>query len=330
MEVACMRRWNGLAIALAACAAVFCTSTKGPSPAPGAGGARAMGGQTAPAAGGASAPAAGGTANPAGGATMPPDATAQGGAAVSNDATTGGAGDSGNLPDVGTAGSGGASTGGTTDGCAAQDAGASDRPSPDVPISGDVGDAIDVATCLDPCALGGPICCAPDLGCAKPGESCVFDMLAGSVSSPGLAYTYDTLEQRIAALSQEITVSVTDSDIEWAATDPSPSARIEMHLTAIASAQKGSLLAKSGPFRFSCDGTPLYVGQFYMLEGAAALATPVMHFAYDADNTVILRLGAVQGAWYTNFASQESKQRIDRPELRRLLCQRGDLRALAP
>ena len=184
--------------------------------------------------------------------------------------------------------------------------------------------------CVDSCSLYGQACCEPDLGCVRPDGTCVFDMLEGDLTTPSLVYDYPSLEKQIAALPAGIRYSVAALDIAWAATDPSPSGRIELHLTAQASARVRERLANGTPFRFSCNGTPLFVGQFYMIEGAAALNTPVIHFSLDTDDTVILKLASAQGEWWMKSGSEADRQRIDRPELRRILCARGDLRELAP
>jgi hypothetical protein len=104
-----------------------------------------------------------------------------------------------------------------------------------------------------------------------------------------------------------------------------------MRLSPAASALHGSALeaADSHPFRLSCDGQSLFFGQVYMLQGAAALQTPVLHVSRDLDDTVILRLGAEQGAWAlaspTHLAARE---RLDHPQLRATLCLAGALPAL--
>jgi len=82
------------------------------------------------------------------------------------------------------------------------------------------------------------------------------------------------------------------------------------------------------PFRLSCNGQSLFAGVFYIIYGQAALDTPVLHPDRDVDNAVILRLGA-----WASFAAGShpgEKERIDRPELRSVLCQRGALRVLNP
>jgi hypothetical protein len=126
-------------------------------------------------------------------------------------------------------------------------------------------------------------------------------------------------------------VSFTDADIEWAAAEPAPASRFEMHLTSQASSEYGALLESTDlhPFRFSCDGQELFVGVFYLIYGAAALNTPVLHVELDADDLVVLRLGAWQGAWLIPAeGNPEARERIDRPELRAVFCQRGALQEL--
>ena len=86
------------------------------------------------------------------------------------------------------------------------------------------------------------------------------------------------------------------------------------------------------PFRVSCGGQSLFVGVIYYIGGAAALSTPVLHVARDANNLVVLRLGAYQGAWdiLGSPGPPGARERIDRPELRAVFCQRGALRELDP
>jgi len=72
------------------------------------------------------------------------------------------------------------------------------------------------------------------------------------------------------------------------------------------------------------------VGVIYESYGAAAIDTPVLHVARDADDSVVLSLGAWQGAWLVSAptANPEARERIDRPELRAVFCQRGALQEL--
>ena len=78
------------------------------------------------------------------------------------------------------------------------------------------------------------------------------------------------------------------------------------------------------------DGQNLFVGLVYMLAGAAAIDTPVLHVSRDLDDSVILRLGAQQGAWAlaSSVTALAARQRLDQPPLRATLCLAGALPAL--
>ena len=186
--------------------------------------------------------------------------------------------------------------------------------------------------CVNVCALYGPVCCVTDLGCVKPGSSCIVDVLEGNVNT---TYTYTDLEQKIAALPQNVRFSFADTDIAWAGAHPDLGAHFEFHMTGQWSALHDTDITEHMdgiPFRLSCNGQQLFVGVFYILWGQAALDTPVLHPDRDTDNSVILRLGAWEGAWasYTAVGQPGDSERIDRPELRSVLCQRGALRVLDP
>jgi hypothetical protein len=145
-------------------------------------------------------------------------------------------------------------------------------------------------------------------------------------------YDYAELEEEMATLSPVIIVSIADSDIAWAATDPLPSARFELRLDAAAALLHGDVLADlhGHPFRFSCDGRELFVGVGYLRGGAAAIQTPVLHGERDTNGVVTLLLGAYQGAWIFGGGGSDAalRERIDRPELRAALCARGILSEL--
>jgi hypothetical protein len=186
--------------------------------------------------------------------------------------------------------------------------------------------------CIDVCALYGPACCIGSGACIQPGGSCVVDVLSAAFTPP---YQYPDLETKIASVPQDVLVSFTDTDIAWAAADPAPTARIEMHLTSQASSLYGTALdnLRDGhPFRVSCGGQSLFVGVTYIIYGQAAINTPVLAVARDVDNLVVLRLGAWEGSWYTASLAGPpgARERIDRPEIRAALCQRGALRELDP
>jgi hypothetical protein len=153
----------------------------------------------------------------------------------------------------------------------------------------------------------------------------------------GTPQDYASLEQKIASLPQDVLFSFTDADIDWAAADPSPAPRIKMHVTSQASSLYGAAQESAPgnhPFRVSCGGQSLFVGVTYFVGGAAFFSTPVLHISHDADGSVVLRLGAWQGAWmFPGMTGREdpgARARIDRPELRAVFCQRGALRELDP
>jgi hypothetical protein len=213
-----------------------------------------------------------------------------------------------------TSGAGGTNTGGAPDSGAAE-GGSS---------SGAGGDS----HCVDVCALHGPSCCVPT--CVTADARCVIDVF--DAKSPSNSYEYADLEERVASLPPTFVVSVSTADIEWAGADPPAAARIEMRLSPAASALYGAALegAEMHPFRLSCDGQTLFVGQVYMFSGAAALQTPVLHVSRDVDDSVILQLGAQQGAWaFSNpLAPLAARERLDHPQLRGTLCLAGALAEL--
>ena len=193
-----------------------------------------------------------------------------------------------------------------------------------------MGGAGGAGDCIDVCRLYGSPCCFGSEACIEPGSSCVVDVLSTRV---GTIYEYADLEQEVASISQDVLVSFTDAAIEWASADPEPASRIALHLTAQASSEYGTVLegAWLHPFRFSCDGQELFIGLVYEVIGAAAINTPVLGPDRDDDDLVVLRLGANQAAWlFDGIEDLEARERIDRPELRAVFCQRGALRELGP
>ncbi len=73
------------------------------------------------------------------------------------------------------------------------------------------------------------------------------------------------------------------------------------------------------------------MGLLYLKEGAAAINAPVLHPSQAADGSLILQLGAWQGAWsFVTAGTVEARERIDRPELREALCVKGPLSTLTP
>jgi hypothetical protein len=185
--------------------------------------------------------------------------------------------------------------------------------------------------CRDFCAPGTPACCSPELRCVEQVPSCRIDVLSERV---GVAYDYAELEQKIASVSAEVLVTIADTDIDWAAADAPPAARIELHLSRTASKANVDALtgADSRPFRVTCDGQPLFVGVVYLIYGAAALQTPVLHVGDIENDALVLRLGAWQGAWLLPDAEGDPqlRERLDRSELRATFCARGVLSVLEP
>lgn len=195
--------------------------------------------------------------------------------------------------------------------------------------AGDSG-AGDAGGCIDVCSLYGAPCCIPTMSCVTAQGGCVIDVLAGTV---GTTYQYADLEQEVAAMSQDVLVSMTDADFDWVAADPPAASRLQLHMTADASALYGAMGLShypAHPFRFSCGGQSLFLGVMYIWYGQAALQTPVMDAVSGADNILSLYLGAWEGTWAGLVTgTAEARERIDRPELRAVFCQRGALRELA-
>jgi hypothetical protein len=156
-------------------------------------------------------------------------------------------------------------------------------------------------------------------------------VFAGSV---GTTYDYAALETKVLALPQNIVATLTDQDFAWAAADPQLASRMEFHLTEDAASRYGTILDNvqdTRAFRVSCNGQPLFVGVFYLVYGAAALNTPVLHVARE-NGVLVLRLGAAQAAWMSGpkTGCGTPCQRIDRAELRGAFCRRGILQVLDP
>lgn len=267
--------------------------------------------------GAAGADAKGGRAGAGGTGTGGDPAAGTSGASLSGSAgattTTGGAGGSG----AGTAGGGGLGGAGSGAVSGAMSAAGADP--------GGAG------PCIDLCKPDAPACCTEALRCMPNVPMCRLDVLADPVDPQS---QYADLVEKIAALSDDIAVSIGDAEIETAAVDPEPAARIELVLTAQASATHGPALENlsNHPFRISCDGEELYVGVIYIREGAAALRTPVLHVEAGDNDTIRLLLGAQEGEWTSlgGSAMAELKERLDRPELRATLCERGILSELGP
>jgi hypothetical protein len=248
---------------------------------------------------------------------------------VSATAGTGGTGTGGAAGSGRGGAAGGGGAGGATGGSTGSTGGAGGTTATAI----DGGAADGASGCINVCALYGEACCVWTDPCLGPAQSCTFDVLAASV---GTTYQYQDLEAKVAALPADLSASFTDQDIAWAAADPSPAGRIELHLTDAAAARYGKILdgANDGRvFRVSCGSRSLFVGVFYLIYGAAALDTPVLHEARE-DDILVLRLGAQQGAWMGMGVSQPEtaplRERIDRPELRAAFCRRGIMHVLDP
>jgi hypothetical protein len=257
---------------------------------------------------------------PSGGSGGNAGTAATGGAAGSTGigGTSGGSGSSGDAGEAqggssaGDAGAptGGTSTGGTSTGGAGGEGGATD--------------------CVDVCALHGDACCIPNVECVSSASNCLFELLAEHFTE---VYDYAELEQRMTQIPQNLLLSFTLADVDWAAADPAPAGRFELHMTRELAQLYGTALTSTfnNPFRVSCDGQQLFVGLIYMLQGAAAFDSPVLHAERDEQGALILRLGARMGAWLFDVpANIEARERIDRPELRGALCLKGPLREVEP
>ncbi len=185
------------------------------------------------------------------------------------------------------------------------------------------------ADCVDVCELYGGPCCFESGSCIELGGSCVLEVFATALQAP--PHEYATLEAEVAALPQEILLSIPDTDVAQAAADPAPASRIELTLTARASALYGEALEEAAfnPFRLSCNGESLFLGVSYFSCGAAAIDAPVLHVGRNEENLVVLALGAYQGAWCgLGPGSTRAAARIDRRELREVFCQRDVLEPL--
>lgn len=192
------------------------------------------------------------------------------------------------------------------------------------PVGGAGGDG-----CVDVCTLYGQACCVDGASCVSEEASCVievFDYLAQT------NLDYPALEQLVASLPRAFRASLSTADVTSSAMDPSPSGRIELHLSAQASSTLGAALdgADRYPFRVSCAGQSLFVGQVYKQGGAAAIQTPVLHVSRDAQDAIVVRIGARQGAWAAASGTEDvaGRARIDRAELRSTLCLGGALHPL--
>jgi hypothetical protein len=182
--------------------------------------------------------------------------------------------------------------------------------------------------CRDSCEAA-PACCSDELRCVESAPSCRIDVLVEEVD---VIYEYADLVTEIASLTGEVELSVPLTYVVRAAADPPPAARFEMTLGSEASIELAALLSMDRhPFRVSCDGEELFVGVVYMLEGAAAIRTPVLHVGEADGGALVLRLGALQGAWlFGDAVDVEYSQRIERTELRAGFCERGILDELTP
>jgi hypothetical protein len=193
-----------------------------------------------------------------------------------------------------------------------------------------VGGAAGADSCVDVCGLYGETCCTSTVNCVSADASCIIEVFNQPATT--IENEYPALEQLVASLPPSFRAWVSTADIVSSAAEPFPASRIELHLSAQASSRYGAALeaAVMDPFRISCAGQSLFVGQVYFLEGAQAIETPVLHVSRDADDAIVLRLGARQGAWSLAFPTDDiaARLRIDRPELRSTLCLDGALQKL--
>lgn len=182
--------------------------------------------------------------------------------------------------------------------------------------------------CQNWCTVDMPACCGAELRCVESAPSCRIDVLAENVD---VIYEYAELQAEVNALSGAIAATIPLSEVEHAAADPAPAARFEMTLNADASADLAALAGMHlHPFRVSCDDEELFVGVVYMLGGAAAIRTPVLHAEAADSGALVLRLGAWQGAWIISGSDGDEalRERIDRAGLRVAFCERGALQEL--
>lgn len=222
------------------------------------------------------------------------------------------------------AGTAGTDTGGDGGASVAAGGGVQGGAAGDSAAIGGAGGADD---CVDVCSLYGQACCATPAACVTTDASCVIEVFDYHTTS--VKNEYPALEQLVATLAPTFRASVSTADVVSSLADPFPASRIELHLSAQASATYGAALegALMDPFRVSCGGQTLFFGQVYMLEGAQAIETPVLHVSRDASDAIVLRIGARQGAWGLSFPVDDiaARERIDRPELRSTLCLDGAL-----
>ena len=219
-----------------------------------------------------------------------------------------------------TGGGGGVANGGTSAAGAATGGAAGDDSTSAGESAGGAGGG-----CQDLCSESAPACCTRELRCVERVPRCRIDVLAGDV---GVIYEYPDLQAEIGMLSGVVDFTIPLGLVERAAADPPPAARFELTLTAEASTDLAALTEVFSPaFRLSCDEQELLVGVVYMEEGAAAIRTPVLHAKQAEDGTLVLRLGAWQGAWLFGGDGEatELRERLDRAELRSELCALGIL-----
>ncbi len=194
------------------------------------------------------------------------------------------------------------------------------------------GGSAGASDCQNLCAPGAPACCTPELECVSHVPSCRIDVLVGRV---GTVYEYSELEKKVAPLT-DVAFTLADTDIEWAVAEAPLAKRIELHLSRAASQAHLDALTTPGtdtqPFRFICDDELLFVGVIYLIYGAAALETPVLHVDDVDHDALVLKLGAWQTAWLLKDAAgpEELRALIDRPELRATFCARSALKVLEP
>lgn len=281
---------------------------------------------------------AGASMGPIGGAGAASD-TARGGlgGAATTVAPGGGAGGSDGGQATTSAGAGSSNAGaaqagstGSQGGSAASTAGSGNAGAPAENGGESSGGAGGAEECRNLCSDQAPACCTADLHCVTAEQHCridVFDLIE-------LPHDYDALEQELAAVSDHVSLSISDGDVKSAAAEPFAAGRFEFDLNDRASASYGDMLQASfgHGFRLSCNDKPLFDGIFWFEEGQAVFDTPVLSVAAQTkDGATVLELGAFSGAWSSSFGdggTTADRERIDRPELRAAFCARGILGVL--
>lgn len=147
-------------------------------------------------------------------------------------------------------------------------------------------------------------------------------------------YTYEELEAHYGSCTAATGYyTLTERDVELYRVPAAPDGRVELELTAAASA---ALRLRAGdrdvgwvfgedPFAVALDGARLFLGLDYFIGGAAALQFPVLH-VQDEAGRIWLRIGEYQGSW-AGWGPTEPvvDPRVDPPELRTFFRELGRL-----